>query len=63
MSLASCLVLPQDEDMINTTCREQNAQLNFELLRSAIGPGLQVSVGGAVFRLLSHPVVEPVEPC
>ena len=63
MSLASCLLVLQDEDMNNTTCREHKAQLNFELLRSAVGPGLQVSVGDAVFRLLSHPVVQPVEAC
>lgn len=42
--------------MTNNPCPQTNPQLDYQQLRSAIGPGLQVSVAEQLLRYLSEPV-------
>lgn len=43
--------------MDNNTCLPAQSHLDIDLLRSAIGPGLQIGVSEAVFLLISEPAV------
>lgn len=44
-----------DESMNTNPCPQNSPHLDFGLLRSAVGPGLQIGVGEQLLRFLSEP--------